>query len=1833
MKRFLASVAFASLVSLLFLSPAEALIIEERSSTTIYFEESTTTVRGFYVGYLVTNDGPDPIVDAWVTLSGFDDGSIVDLAVNEDGEVHLGPMGPGDTGMAYFYVAVNAPNDDDDPVVPATVTVYDGPPAVGSSLGTLDQSYTIQDAIRAASNKVTVVFYTPDAPVFGANFIIVVEGETGTIGESGVLAFTAASAIDWPADAFQLLRTEFQFDVLDTGLDDGPIVDDVVFVDEGDPTLGTSSNTEYRARFFIRTQAGTVGTTAVTPLGYISSGAQVKHTDTTTEEYAAIPPIPAVIQEGFVEKEASPMYLGLDGGPVDYTVTVSNPTGSSLTLDGFRDTLPAGVTAADYVIGSGTYEGDPIEPVEISPGVLLFSDLLFVPACWDTNGDEVCDAGEDTDLSAECDVDDCSGPAQTSLTYQLIIPDDDATYVNGAAAVIGGATIDSTVSALDDAPATASVRVGPPICGDGTVSVGEGCDDGDTDPGDGCSATCTVETGWGCVGEPSDCSAVCGDGLITDSEECDDSDTDSGDGCSATCTVETGWGCVDEPSDCSAVCGDGLITGAEECDDSDTDSGDGCSATCTVETGWGCVGEPSDCSAVCGDGLITDSEECDDSDTDSGDGCSATCTIEPGWGCVGEPSDCSGICGDGLIRDAEECDDADTDDGDGCSASCGVESGWSCVDEPSLCDTECGDGILAGAEECDDGNLVDGDGCSVLCEAPDRDDDGVLDVDDNCPDEPNPDQDDLDSDGIGDICDDDRDGDGLTNEEEESDTETDPDDPDTDGDGVEDGVEVGDDDSTDPLDPDSDDDGLCDGPESVVDVCEGGEDMDADGIVDEGETDPNNEDTDDGGVDDGTEVLVDGTDPLVGADDDSDGDGIADVDDTCVDTPNPDQSDIDGDGIGDDCDDDKDGDGLTDDEEAEIGTDPLNPDTDGDGIDDGTEVGDEDPTDPLNPDTDGDRLCDGPEDVEDICTGGEDLDADGVVDDNETDPNNPDTDGGTVPDGEEVLDLGTDPLDASDDVPPEEDSDGDGLTDEEEEELGSDPTNPDTDGDGVRDGVEANGTTDALNPDSDGDGLCDGPIDVEGICVGGEDLDADGVVDDGETDPFDADTDDDGLTDGHEVTESETDPLNRDTDGDGLQDGTELGVGEGDVGPDTGDGFIPDADPDTTTDPLDPDTDDGSVPDGEEDENQNGRVDAGERDPLEIEDDVPFRYYGGQGFGCATHSGETGGPLGLLLVLGLVAVARRRRAELVAAILAVGALGAPESASAQGFDAQQFNPAVARTTGYLSTAGGTVLPDQIWEAGVMFTYADDPLVLVDGDGERLGALVHTQLAADIHAAIGLWDRVQIGIDLPMVLAQSGDDDLPVDSPSGFGIGNLRVVPQVFLVSTGAERGLDLSFLVDLSLPTGDADSFQGESFHADLKFAGDIRLGRPTIGLNLGYAIREDSSVRNLEVRDHLSWAAAAKIPVGETDLIQIIPELAGELPLTADNRGPEETPFEARLAGRFQPGNLVTLDAGLGVGVVQGYGIPDWRLFAGVAFSQRDDDRDDDGIVDSEDACPTQPEDVDTFEDEDGCPDPDNDQDGVRDVRDECPMDPEDADAFRDDDGCPDPDNDQDGILDVDDECPNESEDADGFEDENGCPDPDNDEDQTLDVDDECPDDPEDFDGFEDDNGCPDPDNDQDGIRDEPDVCPDEAEDFDGFEDDDGCPEEGSGLVELTCAEIVIDEAVYFETDSDVIEERSYELLDQVAAVLVSASYIRLARIEGHTDDRGDADYNQDLSQRRAESVAVYLVEAGVEQTRLEAAGFGESSPIEDNDTRDGRAENRRVEFHIVEQDSTCAD
>jgi len=246
-----------------------------------------------------------------------------------------------------------------------------------------------------------------------------------------------------------------------------------------------------------------------------------------------------------------------------------------------------------------------------------------------------------------------------------------------------------------------------------------------------------------------------------------------------------------------------------------------------------------------------------------------------------------------------------------------------------------------------------------------------------------------------------------------------------------------------------------------------------------------------------------------------------------------------------------------------------------------------------------------------------------------------------------------------------------------------------------------------------------------------------------------------------------------------------------------------------------------------------------------------------------------------------------------------------------------------------------------------------------------------------------------------------------------------------------------------------------------------------------------------------------------------------------------------------------------------------------------------------------------------------DKDGDGIADDRDECADRPEDKDGYEDSDGCPDSDNDSDGLVDKVDDCPDRPEDKDGFEDENGCPDDDNDGDKLADKVDQCPDQAEDADGNGDDDGCPDCDDDGDGVAE----CPEAKDKCPGQK---GQPPDGCGRVVVTDTKIEIKETIFFETGRATIKSVSYGLLDEVAKALETHPSIRI-RIEGHTDSQGKDRYNLKLSRARAASVRKYLIGRGVAKRRMVSEGYGETRPISDNRTAEGRAENRRVEFVIV--------
>lgn len=156
--------------------------------------------------------------------------------------------------------------------------------------------------------------------------------------------------------------------------------------------------------------------------------------------------------------------------------------------------------------------------------------------------------------------------------------------------------------------------------------------------------------------------------------------------------------------------------------------------------------------------------------------------------------------------------------------------------------------------------------------------------------------------------------------------------------------------------------------------------------------------------------------------------------------------------------------------------------------------------------------------------------------------------------------------------------------------------------------------------------------------------------------------------------------------------------------------------------------------------------------------------------------------------------------------------------------------------------------------------------------------------------------------------------------------------------------------------------------------------------------------------------------------------------------------------------------------------------------------------------------------------------------------------------------------------------------------------------------------------------DTDKDGAPDEIDACPQVPGELSNVPGMNGCPKY---IRRITgSAEIQILKQVEFGFDSSVILQVSYPILDEVVRLLRVSPEIKLVSVEGHTDNQGKIEYNQKLSEDRARSVMLYLVQkGGIAQSRLVSAGFGMTRPLESNDTEAGQQRNRRVEFKIKQQ------
>ena len=490
-------------------------------------------------------------------------------------------------------------------------------------------------------------------------------------------------------------------------------------------------------------------------------------------------------------------------------------------------------------------------------------------------------------------------------------------------------------------------------------------------------------------------------------------------------------------------------------------------------------------------------------------------------------------------------------------------------------------------------------------------------------------------------------------------------------------------------------------------------------------------------------------------------------------------------------------------------------------------------------------------------------------------------------------------------------------------------------------------------------------------------------------------------------------------------------------------------------------------------------------------------------------------------------------------LLAISFAIAERSAAADDPTRRRFDPDPARLAlsldGGFTTETAAAADRGTLRLGSIFDVAGGLLVLEQGS-QRQDLLVSR---GQLHL-LGGWSlgRVEVAAHLPIALWQKSDFSLltsqGVTGPLVAGIasttlGDLRLGAKVPILDA-ARWPVGVAALVDLRLPTGNAQAFTSDGLALVPTLVATRTFGRVRIDGQVGYQIRGSGQYAQLVVHDGFVYALGGSLDLPKVARInrwKAIAEIDGGWPRGNDfSTDRYRAPLSARAGVRAFLSRSISVEAGLGTGLgPSGYGHERWRVFAGVRWGIPSpapggvSDRDGDGVPDSEDLCPDEPGPAAL----DGCPDSDGD-----------------------------------GIPDREDKCPHEP-------------------------------------GPPENDGCP--------------LAADEA------------------VIEIGSGRILLRDSVHFDTGRDSIKSESFPLLDQVAKLLNEHPEMKRIRVEGHTDNVGNAAYNKELSARRAAAVVRYLVGKGVAASRLIPAGYGFEQPIASNATALGRAKNRRVAFTILDE------
>ena len=583
-----------------------------------------------------------------------------------------------------------------------------------------------------------------------------------------------------------------------------------------------------------------------------------------------------------------------------------------------------------------------------------------------------------------------------------------------------------------------------------------------------------------------------------------------------------------------------------------------------------------------------------------------------------------------------------------------------------------------------------------------------------------------------------------------------------------------------------------------------------------------------------------------------------------------------------------------------------------------------------------------------------------------------------------------------------------------------------------------------------------------------------------------------------------------------------------------------------------------------------------------------------------------------------------------------------------------------------------------WGMSLIMHAGMNPFVIynmkADAIDDERATVVGLMALGELGGFIGLFDNYLVGLSIPVGFVQGNkvtDEGLEGDAVAPLAWGDLSLYLRGKFYD---EDNLKLGAELKINAPTGQfSANYTGEpmpSFEPRVLLTwGDNKM--MATGM-LGALIRLGADQAQFFTDDftpgpQFVYGAGFALRV-ITDL-HVTAEVAGR---SGFSGAVHDHPVEGGFGVNFYLGSGLHLQAGANFGLVAGLGTPLARGLLGVRYAPSFKDTDGDGIPDEVDKCPMQKEDIDGFEDDDGCPDRDNDGDGVPDEVDKCPGTDkdkankflnvaEDLDGFEDDDGCPDFDNDGDGIPDKEDQCPN----APGDKDKRGCPASliDSDDDGTPDDKDKCPKDagppetmgcpPEladtDGDGVKDAvdkcpkdagdpklGGCPKSmvDSDGDGVFDDQDLCPDKKETINGVNDFDGCPDAGRPWWSLDTINLAGEEQgqikiefpsskhEWFDKDGhgDALTEEGKKALDQVALVMLTNKAFKRVLVMVFIDKL--AKDPEGVTGRQAEAVKKYLTDRRVPTARIEVAALGAEMPVYVGKDVKKQKRNRRILF-----------